>query len=189
MTTRLLILTLCSTVVTLAGGCNGLQPIVTPAPTPAPQPVVPAEPQKVIVEVKVADGKLTVNDATISVKGSASAERCVCGCDREGCRCSGQSLTRPAADSSGNPGPQIRSALKDSKPVVEMLTDFEDGQCGACDLAWSDWKANGRDWPFVLVKRRGTGGRTSPTFLMPGREPWSPQSYSTGGLLQVWKSR
>ena len=185
---RLLILKLTATLALWLAGCN--------MPSVTPQPVTPSEPQKVVVEVKVSDGKLTVNDATISVnqtRSSGDSARCDCGCSQDDCRCSSRSArslpSQSTADTRAGSSPQIVSALKDSKPVVEMLTDFDDGGCGACDLAWRDWRANGKDWPFVLVKKRGTGGRTSPTFLIPGREPWSPSSYSVGALLQAWRSR
>src|SRR3990167_576577 len=80
-----------------ACGCNGLQPIVNPLnPVNPPAPAV--EPQKVIVELKVSDGKLTVNDATINVAQTKTAgDSCPCCgttrvcqglCGKPGCNCS-----------------------------------------------------------------------------------------------------
>ena len=88
---RILLLKLTATLAALfAGGCN--------LPSVAPQPVAPAAPQKVIVEVKVQDGKLIVNDATINVAQTKTAgDLCPCCgttrvcqglCGKPGCNCS-----------------------------------------------------------------------------------------------------
>lgn len=173
---RLLMLKLSATLALWLCGCN--MPTI---------PSVNTEPQQHAVTIKVEDGRIKIDDATIKLQatGSASAERCDCGCNQEGCRCSSSarsSQRERTADTTARSGPQIVSALVNSKPVVEMITDFDDGQCQACDLAWNDWKTNGKDWPFVLVKKRGTGGRTSPTFRLPSGEMWSPSTYSIGQL-------
>lgn len=181
MSTRFLILKLAAMLSLWLCGCN--------MPNVTPQPITPATTQHTLT-IKVDDGRIKIDNAEVKLlTGSASAERCDCGCNHEGCRCSSRSLTRPTADTSRNgSGPQIVSGLKDSKPVVEMLTDFEPGQCGACDLAWSDWQTNGKDWPFVLVKRRGADG-TSPAFRFADGRVWRPSSYSVGGLVNYWRSR
>lgn len=163
-------------IVLLFAGCN--MPTI---------PNVNTQPQQHAITIKVDDGRIKIDDATIKLQanGSASAEICDCGCNQDGCRCSfsaRSSQRERTADTTAGRGPQIVSALVNSKPVVEMLTDFNDGQCQACDLAWTDWKTNGKDWPFVLAKRRGAGGRTSPTFRFPSGEMWSPSTYSVGQL-------
>lgn len=189
---RLLILKLSATLALWLCGCS-LPPInVQPTPTPQPTPA----PQQVELKISVGgDGKITVaGGADVNVKNasqptSPAVERCDCGCEKESCRCSSRAADKrtSAADTTTRSGPQIVSALRDPKPIVEMLTDFDDGVCGACDLAWSDWKTNGKDWPFVLVKKRGTGGRTSPTFRFGDGKIWSPQTYSVGGLAEYWR--
>lgn len=188
---RLLVLKITALVATLiAGGCNMPSSVV-------PQPGKPIEPQTVQLKITVdGEGKVSVGGgADVSVtsasNGSVSAERCGCGCGKDGCQCqSDRTTAAPTAGSlSAGSGPQLVTALKDSKLVVEMLTDFDAGQCAACDLAWNDWLANGKDWPFVLVKRRGAGGKTSPTFVMPGGKAWSPSSYSTGMLADYWRKQ
>lgn len=190
---RILLLKIAASLAALmAGGCN--------MPSVTPQPVTPAKPQQVEVVVRVEDGKLTVNDATINVQNAAPDQPRAAGCD---CGCGHSSLSdcepgcprrvssRPNAPSNSaavKAAPQL-SEITRSKPVVEMLSDFDDGACSACDLAWSDWKANGSSWPFVLTKRRGAGGRTSPTFVMPSGKSWSPSSYSVGGLAEYWRAK
>ena len=75
-----------------------------------------------------------------------------------------------------------------TKPVVTMFTDFNDGECGACDLAWWDWMNNGGNWPFKLEKKRGNiRGGTSPTFLLPDGQTWRPVTYSVGDLVKQVK--
>lgn len=183
MSKRLLILKLAASLVALiCGGCN--LPTLPIAPTPNPRP---AEAQTVNLKITL-DGEGRVNvggDATITAKpANASAESvCDCGCEKTGCTCS---RVRQNAGLLTLPSPPLRTlASAATKPIVEMLTDFDEGICGACDLAWSDCKTKGQAWPFTLVKVRGnTLGGTSPTFRFPGGRVWRPQLYTTGDLVR-----
>lgn len=189
MSTRLLILKLAASLAALiCGGCN-LPPLPL-APTPQPKP---AEAQTVNLKITVdGEGKVTVGgdskvtvggDATITAKPASAATEaaCECGCEKAGCTCSrvrqnAGLLTPPSV------APRTLTSAA-TKPIVELLTDFEDGQCGACDLAWLDWKTNGQAWPFTVVKVRGNKlGGTSPTFRFANGRVWRPQFYSTGDL-------
>lgn len=193
MKLRLLILELTATLSLWLCGCS-----MPPINLPTPQPVAPVQPTKHTIDITVSGtGQVNVaGGADVNVKSAAQPDQpraagCDCGCGKSSCDCSARGnagKAQSSASTSATAGPQLSSAILDSKPVVEMLSDFEPGQCGACDLAWSDWQANGANWPFTLVKRRGTGGKTSPTFVMPGREPWSPQTYSVGGLVERWRT-
>lgn len=190
---RKLILKLTATLAALlAGGCN--------MPSVTPQPVTPVVPAKATLDINVNVGggaAVTVaGGADVNVKNAASdqsrSSACDCGCGHASpadCEptCPRRAMNRPSSPSNSaavKAAPQLFS-----KPVVELLTDFDDGLCGACDLAWNDWLANGKAWPFVLAKRRGTGGRTSPTFVLPGGKAWSPSTYSVGGLLKRWSAQ
>ena len=200
---RLLVLKLTATLALWMCGCGlPLQPM--PSPQPQPTPIVTPTNTTHTIKLEIGqDGKIQlVGGADINLKQPAgggstpSGQACDCGnCNHAstadcGPDCPRRAILRTSSPSSGGQGcpPQLFSALRDSKPVVEMLSDFDAGQCGACDLAWNDWLANGKDWPFVLVKKRGAGGRTSPTFVMPGGKAWSPSSYSVGGLAEYWRT-
>ncbi len=179
MSTRILILKLTATLAALiCGGCN--LPPSPVAPTPNPKP---AEAQTVNLKITV-DGEGRVNvggAATITAKGANSAAEsvCDCGCEKSGCTCS------CVRQNAGLLTPPRTLASAATKPIVELMTDFDDGRCAACDLAWNDWKTNGQAWPFTLVKVRGnTLGGTSPTFRFSTGRVWRPQFYSTGDLLR-----
>ena len=106
---------------------------------------------------------------------------CQCGCGKAGCVCSPASKAGQLSQGVGVKAVPI-------KPVVTMFTDFSDGECGACDLAWWDWMNNGGEWPFKLEKKRGNiRGGTSPTFLLPDGQTWRPVSYSVGDLVKKAK--
>lgn len=167
---------------------TGCIPAAPPQPSPSPQAVPVARVELVV------SGQGNVNvggDATITAKPAeaTAGERCACGCGQEGCQCSARGnagKTQSSANTSATrSGPQVLPPLKlsDAKPAVELLTQFDDGQCGACDLAWHDWLTNGSEWKFRLVKRRVVDpGGTSPTFRFPNGRVWRPAFYRIGDL-------
>ena len=127
---RLLILKLAAVAASLiAGGCS-MPPISV-----TPQPQKPVEPQQVQLKITV-DGSGQINvagGADVNVKsaanGSASADRCDCGCHQDDSRCSGCSLaslpSKPTADTSARSGPHI---------VTQKVYQCRNGVCGWYDV-------------------------------------------------------
>ncbi len=149
---RLLVLKITALVATLiAGGCN-MPSSVTP------QPGKPIEPQTVQLKITVdGEGKVSVGGgADVSVKsasnGSASAERCDCGCNQEGCRCSLCSAGVPGpakatVDTFARSGPQLVT-------VTERVYQCRNGVCGWYDV------------PVQKLARSGASGRIK-VYLQP----------------------
>ena len=149
----------------------GCQPSSFPSIDTKPLPV-----QTIRIEVS-GTGNVTVGgEGRIVSQAVGDSDVCQCGCGKTGCVCA--TLNKSGQFSQG-----VKAAPV--KPVVTMFTDFNDGECGACDLAWWDYTNNGGNWPFTLVKKRGNiRGGTSPTFLLPNGKTWRPTTYSVGELLK-----
>lgn len=169
-------------------GCQPNFPLIDNKPSPQP-PV-----QTIRIEVG-GTGQVTVGGegriVSQTATDPASTDVCQCGCGKPGCGCLRNSAAAGSATPTEKAGPLSQSRevkAVSTKPVVTMFTDFNDGECGACDLAWWDWMNNGGNWPFTVVKKRGNiRGGTSPTFILPDGQPWSPVTYSVGDLVKKVK--
>ena len=156
-------------------GCQPNFPLIDNKPTPLPVQTIRIEVGGTGQVTVGGEGRIVSQTAT----DPASTDVCQCGCWKAGCVCS------PVSKAG-----QLSQGVKvvPTKPVVTMFTDFNDGECGACDLAWWDWMTNGGNWPFRLEKKRGNiRGGTSPTFILPDGQPWRPVTYSVGDLVKKVK--
>lgn len=122
MSTRMLVLKLSATLAAaIASGCS------LPAMDNLPKQA--ATPQQVEIRVKVDDGKITVNDAKIELRNTAavipgSADRCACGCAKQGCACSDSKASAAPRASSQGSKPQV------IKKEPKLAWQCRDGICG-----------------------------------------------------------
>ena len=162
-------------------GCEQLLPIgKRPQPLPTPATATQAVELRITVDGtgKISgggNGSIHVKTPAATTPGAGSSGRCECGCGKPGCQCQAEL-------------PALRTQQPKPRPIVLMLSDFEAGQCGACDAAWRDWQRDGASWPFELQKVTGNRlGGTSPTFEWGHRDgvrrPWRPSNWSNAGEL------
>ena len=136
-------------------GCEALAPNGQPKPKPIVTP--DTLPQRVEIVVKVdGDGRIQlVGNSEIKLSNAqTSAQRCECGCGKDGCACNqtqdlaskSVSMTPPDANRDRHAG---EISLKTSRDIV--VVSPASFRCPACELAEASIKALGFD---VIVEKR-----------------------------------
>ena len=161
-------------------GCEAL----TPNGQPKPKPIVTPDtlPQRVEIVVKVdGDGRIQlVGNSEIKLSNAqTSAEKCECGCGKDGCQCnqtqdlaskSGSMMPPDALSDRGHAGEIVTHDLKAAAKSDKRLTVLSFEGCATCDIAVADLRRLG----FVVEKRMTDEAGTYPQIMNARGERYQP---------------